>query len=97
VGIGFVFLRWPAGTRDSGERSKALRVEFEGTSPVAPLVLMTTRPERFRVKAAKCYVAAQKAKDPETRDAYLELMRNWRELADEIEHFEHAWLDREGI
>jgi hypothetical protein len=24
---------------------------------------MTTRPERFRVKALECYVAAQKAKD----------------------------------
>ena len=57
---------------------------------------MATRPELLGVKAAKCYVAAQKAKDPETRDAYLELMRNW-ELADEIERFEHAWLDREGI
>jgi hypothetical protein len=42
---------------------------------------MTTRPERFRVKALECYVTAQKAKDPETRDAYLELMRNWRDLA----------------
>ena len=62
-----------------------------------PLVLMATRPELLGVKAAKCYVAAQKAKDPETRDAYLELMRHWRELADEIERFEHAWLDREGI
>jgi hypothetical protein len=61
------------------------------------LILMTMRPERFRVKALECYVAAQKAKDPETRDAYLELMRNWRDLADEIERFEHAWLDREGI
>ena len=58
---------------------------------------MTTRPERFRVKALECYVAAQKAKDPKTRDAYLELTRNWRDLADEIERFEHAWLDREGI
>ena len=58
---------------------------------------MTTRPERFRVKALECYAAAQKATDPETRDAYLELMRNWRDLADEIERFEHAWLDREGI
>jgi hypothetical protein len=58
---------------------------------------MTTRPERFRVKALECYVAAQKEKDPETRDAYLELMRNWRDLAEEIERFEHAWLDREGI
>jgi hypothetical protein len=58
---------------------------------------MTTRPERFRVKALECYVAAQKETDPNTREAYLELMRNWRELADEIERFEHAWLDREGI
>jgi hypothetical protein len=55
---------------------------------------MTTRPERFRVKALECYVAAQKEKDPKTREAYLELMRNWRELAEEIERFEHAWLDR---
>jgi hypothetical protein len=58
---------------------------------------MTTRPERFRVKAMECYAAAQKADDPRTREAYLELMRNWRELADEIERFEHTWLDREGI
>src|SRR5262249_52177340 len=57
---------------------------------------MTTRAERFRVKAVECYVAAQKAKDPETRDAYLELMRHWRELADEIERFEHAWLTGRG-
>ena len=45
----------------------------------------------------ECYAAAQNAKDPATKEAYLELMRNWRDLADEIEHFEHAWLDREGI
>src|SRR5215831_75412 len=32
-----------------------------------------------------------------TGPTYLELMRNWRDLADEIERFEHAWLDREGI
>jgi hypothetical protein len=58
---------------------------------------MTTRPERFRVKALECFVAAQKEEDPKAREGYLELMRNWRELADEIERFEHAWLDREGI
>jgi len=58
---------------------------------------MTTRPERFRVKAMECHAAAQKADDPATREAYLELMRNWRELADEVERFEHTWLDREGI
>ena len=63
---------------------------------------MTTRPERFRVRAMECVIAAQKAKDPEIREAYLELMRGWRELADEIEHFEHSgldhgWLDRGSI
>ncbi|HEX9237481.1 MAG TPA: hypothetical protein VF866_01830 [Xanthobacteraceae bacterium] len=45
----------------------------------------------------ECHIAAQKAKDPETREAYLELMRYWRDLANEIEHFEHSWLDRGGI
>ena len=40
------------------------------------------------------HIAAQKAKDPENREAYLELMRGWRELADEIERFEHSWLDQ---
>jgi hypothetical protein len=54
---------------------------------------MTTRPERFRVKAIECSIAAQKTQDPKTKETYLELMRCWRELADEIEHFEHSWLD----
>jgi hypothetical protein len=58
---------------------------------------MTTRPERFRVRAMECHIAAQKAREPETKEAYLELMRGWRELADEIEQFEHSWLDRGGI
>ena len=58
---------------------------------------MTTRPERFRVKAMECSIAAQKTQHPETKEAYLELMRSWRELADEIEHFEQSWLDKGGL
>ena len=42
----------------------------------------------------ECHIAAQKAQEPETKEAYLELMRVWRELADEIERFEHSWLDQ---
>lgn len=61
------------------------------------LSLMTTRPERFRVKAVECHVAAQKTQDLATKEAYLELGRCWRELADEIERLEHSWLDRGGI
>jgi hypothetical protein len=57
---------------------------------------MTSRPELFRVKAVECQIAAQKVK-PDVKDIYLELMRGWRELADEIEHFEHTWLDRGGV
>jgi hypothetical protein len=45
----------------------------------------------------ECHIAAQKAREPDTKEAYLELMRGWRELADEIEHFEHSCLDRGGI
>jgi hypothetical protein len=55
---------------------------------------MTLRPELFRVKAVECQIAAQKVKEPGVKETYLELMRGWRELADEIEHFEHTWLDR---
>lgn len=58
---------------------------------------MTTRPERFRVRAMECHIAAQKAREPDTKEAFLELMRGWRELADEIERFEHSWLDRGGM
>jgi hypothetical protein len=57
---------------------------------------MTTRPERFRVNAIECYVAAQKAKDPEIKEIYLELMSTWRELADRVERIEHSWLDQGG-
>ncbi len=42
-------------------------------------------------------VPAQKAKDPHVKETYLGLMHGWRELADEIERFEHTWLDREGL
>jgi hypothetical protein len=55
---------------------------------------MTSRPERFRANALECYVAAQKSNDPDAKESYLALMRGWRELASQIEHFEHTWLDR---
>jgi hypothetical protein len=54
---------------------------------------MTSRPEQFRVRAIECQIAAQKAEYTEVKEAYWELMRGWRNLADEIEHFEHTWLD----
>jgi hypothetical protein len=61
------------------------------------LSFMTLRPEMFRAKAVECQIASQKAKEPDVKESYLELMRGWRELADEIQHFEHTWLDRGGV
>ncbi len=40
---------------------------------------MTTRPELFRVRAMECQIAAQKAKDPDIKEAYLDLMRGWHD------------------
>ena len=75
-------------------RSKRAPAELRNGPDCCSFLYMTTRPERFRVRAMECHIAAQKAKDPETREAYLELVRVWRELADEIEGFEHSWLDQ---
>jgi hypothetical protein len=94
---GLVGSRNRTGDRHDIRWDKPLLPNGRNGSNFLSLVLMTTRPERFRIRALECHLAAQKEKDPKTREAYLELMRNWRELADEIERFEHAWLDREGM
>ncbi len=92
-----VLFRKPCGAQSTSDaRANKPRGARNGSNCL-PLILMTTRPERFRVQALECYAAAQKENDPKAREAYLELVRNWRELADEIERFEHTWLDRQGI
>jgi hypothetical protein len=78
---------------ENGDKGQ-LPAELRNGPDCSSFLYMTTRPERFRVRAMEFHIAAQKAKDPETRKAYLELMRGWRELADEIERFEHSWLDQ---
>jgi hypothetical protein len=55
---------------------------------------MTTRPERFRVKAIECSIAAQKTQDRKPKRLIWNSCAG--ELADEIEHFEHSWLDSGG-
>ena len=53
------------------------------------LFCMTKRQERFRAKAMECYVAAQKAKDRQARNTFLELTSGWRELAGYVEGIEN--------
>ncbi len=49
---------------------------------------MTSRPEQFRLDAMRCRIAAELAKDAKLKETYLDLARGWRELADQVEHFE---------
>lgn len=48
---------------------------------------MKTRAELFRACASECCAGAQNAGDQNIRQAYLELMHGWRELADQVESF----------
>jgi hypothetical protein len=57
---------------------------------------MTLRPELFRAKAVGAK-SPRKKRNPDVKETYLELMRGWHELANEIKHFEHTWLDRGGF
>ena len=49
---------------------------------------MSSRAERFRQKAADCELAAAKAKNPEGKTLFLDLARQWRELAHQAERMD---------
>jgi len=51
---------------------------------------MVSRPERYLAKAAQCESAATSAADRAMMALYLELARQWRQLANQVET-----LDRE--
>jgi hypothetical protein len=36
------------------------------------------------------------AKNSEIKEIYLELMRSWHELADQVQRLEYSWLDIHG-
>jgi hypothetical protein len=47
--------------------------------------MLESRVNFFRSGAAECHAAAETAKHPAIKQAYLELAQGWRVLADEIE------------
>lgn len=51
---------------------------------------MSLRAERYRKRAAECELASEKSKEPATKALYLDLAREWRNLARQGEA-----LDRE--
>jgi hypothetical protein len=54
-----------------------------------------SRAEFFRNCVAQCQAAAETAKDPAIKQAYLELMQAWQVLAAEIERLRTQILRRE--
>jgi hypothetical protein len=42
---------------------------------------MSLRAERYRTRAAECDQAAQELREPATKALYLDLARQWRNLA----------------
>ena len=51
---------------------------------------MNERAERYKQRAADCDQVAQSLNDPKTKDLYLDLAKEWRNLARQAE-----MLDRE--
>jgi hypothetical protein len=57
--------------------------------------MLKSRVDFFRSGAAECHAAAQAAKDPAIKQAYLELARGWGLLVDEIERLiSRQWRSR---
>jgi hypothetical protein len=48
----------------------------------------TSRAETYLVKAAECFLAAEKATDPARRELHLELAAQWQLLAQAAEEFD---------
>ncbi len=57
--------------------------------------MLKSRVDFFRTGAAECHAAAQAAKNPAIKQAYLDLAQGWRLLADEIERLiSQQWRPR---
>lgn len=50
---------------------------------------MTSRPERCRARALECRIAAEKTKDLEAKETFLDLACEWLKLADSVEYLEN--------
>jgi len=46
---------------------------------------MTSKAEEYRAKAAQCEKMAERHKDTQFREQYLELARQWRAMAEQAE------------
>ena len=56
---------------------------------------MPSRPEFYRAKAAQCERAASLATEPSNRQFFIDLAKQWRDLANQLEHLERLNDDEE--
>jgi hypothetical protein len=53
---------------------------------------MLSRAELYRAKAAQCERAASRAIEPSNRQAFMNLAKQWRQMADDSEYVERPYL-----
>jgi hypothetical protein len=56
---------------------------------------MSTRLEIYRLRAAECESMASMATKPSNRQAFVDLAKLWRDLANSAEHIERLWADND--
>jgi hypothetical protein len=56
---------------------------------------MPSRPEFYREKVAQCERAAALAAQPSNRQVFIDLAKQWRDLANQLEHLERLKDDEE--
>jgi hypothetical protein len=57
---------------------------------------MSLRQEYYRLKAAQCERAGAEATEPGVRQTFADLAKQWRQMADSLEHIERLW-DGAGV
>jgi hypothetical protein len=53
---------------------------------------MLSRAELYRAKATQCERAASLATEPSNRQAFMNLAKQWRQMADDSEYVERPYL-----
>ncbi len=78
--------------RIEGCATKADAARWIRTESAVWLLVMPPRPEFYRARAAQCERAASLAIEPSNRQAFMNLAKQWRQMADDSEYVERPYL-----
>jgi hypothetical protein len=84
-------------SKDGGFATKVEAEALDKKESAAWLHVMPPRPEFYRAKAAQCERAASLAIVPSNRQAFMNLAKQWRQMADDSENDERPYLVRRDL